>query len=58
MLANAVLAMPTPALAQNTAWAGLDTLVFGDQSLTASSDQGAAVLVQTDTSVSDEPVEL
>ena len=56
LLANAVLAMPTPALAQNTTWAGLDALVFGDQSLTASSDQGAAVLLKADTPVIDEPV--
>ncbi|MDB4456389.1 hypothetical protein N9141_01370, partial [bacterium] len=56
LLANAALAMPTPALAQNTAWAGLDALVFGDPSLTASSDQGAAVLLKMDSPVIDEPV--
>ena len=49
--------MPTPALAQNTAWAGLDTLVFGDQSSTISSSRVAAALAQTEASVSDDQVE-
>ena len=57
VLSNSSLAMPTLALAQNTAWAGLDTLVFGDQSSTISSSRVAAALAQTEASVSDDQVE-
>jgi Ca2+-binding RTX toxin-like protein len=53
VLTNSGLAMPTAALAQNTAWAGLDALVFGDQSTATSSTQ-ATVLPQTEDSVSDD----
>jgi len=56
VLSNSSLAMPTPALAQNTAWAGLDTLVFGDQSSTISSSRVAAALAQTETLISDDQV--
>jgi hypothetical protein len=57
VLSNSSLAMPTPALAQNTAWAGLDTLVFGDQSSAISSSRVAAALAQTETLISDDQVE-